>query len=153
MAKPNNRFVVIPRTTPAKAKASDRSANFAEIYAPFTPTNGSGQSSRCASCGVPFCQSACPLHNNIPDWLGLAAEGRYEEAWRQSSATSALPEICGRICPQDRLCEGACVLEQSSWEGVTIGSVEKWLGDMAFDNGWIDPIRPAFERQESVGII
>jgi glutamate synthase (NADPH/NADH) small chain len=153
MAKPNNRFVVIRRASPAKARASDRTGNFAEIYAPFTPTNGSGQSSRCASCGVPFCQSACPLHNNIPDWLGLAAEGRLEEAWRLSSATSAQPEICGRICPQDRLCEDACVLEQSQWEGVTIGSVEKWLGDMAFDNGWVDPIKPAFEREESVGVI
>jgi len=153
MAKNNNRFVVIQRRSPDKASAAERTRTFAEIYAPFTPTNGQGQSSRCASCGVPFCQSACPLHNNIPDWLGLAAEGRYEEAWRQSAATSAMPEICGRICPQDRLCEGACVLEQSQWDGVTIGSVEKWLGDMAFDNGWVDPIRPAAELGQSVGII
>jgi glutamate synthase (NADPH/NADH) small chain len=153
MAKVTNRFVVIPRAQPAKARAAERTANFTEIFAPFTPGDGQGQSSRCASCGVPFCQSACPLHNNIPDWLGLAAEGRREEAWRLSAATSAMPEICGRICPQDRLCEGACVLEQSSWDGVTIGSVEKWLGDLAWKNGWVDPIRPIAERGQSVGII
>jgi glutamate synthase (NADPH/NADH) small chain len=102
---------------------------------------------------VPFCQTGCPLENNIPDWLRLAAEGRAEEAWRQSAATSTMPEICGRICPQDRLCEGACTLEQSGWETVTIGSVERWLGDMAFQSGWVEPIRPRVERGLSVGIV
>ncbi len=153
MASLNQTFVVTPRTGPAKAPAADRVRDFAEIYADFSPVAGSGQSGRCAQCGVPFCQTGCPLQNNIPDWLRLAAEGRAEEAWRQSAATSTMPEICGRICPQDRLCEGACTLEQSGWETVTIGSVERWLGDMAFENGWVDPIRPRVERGLSVGIV
>jgi glutamate synthase (NADPH/NADH) small chain len=153
VASLNQTFVVTPRTGPAKAPAADRVRDFAEIYADFSPVAGSGQSGRCAQCGVPFCQTGCPLQNNIPDWLRLAAEGRAEEAWRQSAATSTMPEICGRICPQDRLCEGACTLEQSGWETVTIGSVERWLGDMAFENGWVDPIRPRVERGLSVGIV
>lgn len=153
MASLNQTFVVTPRTGPAKTPAADRVRDFAEIYADFSPVAGSGQSGRCAQCGVPFCQTGCPLENNIPDWLRLAAEGRAEEAWRQSTATSTMPEICGRICPQDRLCEGACTLEQSGWETVTIGSVERWLGDMAFQNGWVEPIRPRVERGLSVGIV
>lgn len=153
MASLNQTFVITPRTGPAKTPAADRVRDFSEIYADFSPVTGVGQSSRCAQCGVPFCQTGCPLQNNIPDWLRLASEGRAEEAWRQSEATSTMPEICGRICPQDRLCEGACTLEQSGWETVTIGSVERWLGDMAFENGWVDPIRPRAERGRSVGII
>ena len=153
MASLNQTFVITPRTGPAKTPAADRVRDFAEIYADFSPVAGAGQSSRCAQCGVPFCQTGCPLQNNIPDWLRLAAEGRAEEAWRQSEATSTMPEICGRICPQDRLCEGACTLEQSGWETVTIGSVERWLGDMAFENGWVEPIRPRGERGQSVGIV
>jgi glutamate synthase (NADPH/NADH) small chain len=153
VASLNQTFVVTPRTGPAKTPAADRVRDFAEIYADFSPVAGSGQSGRCAQCGVPFCQTGCPLENNIPDWLRLAAEGRAEEAWRQSAATSTMPEICGRICPQDRLCEGACTLEQSGWETVTIGSVERWLGDMAFQSGWVEPIRPRVERGLSVGIV
>jgi glutamate synthase (NADPH/NADH) small chain len=149
----NQTFVVGPRLGPAKAPAADRARDFLEIHAAFTASAGGVQASRCAQCGVPFCQSGCPLENNIPDWLRLAAEGRLEEAWRQSSATSTLPEICGRICPQDRLCEGACTLERSGWETVTIGSVERWLGDMAFENGWVEPIRPRVERRQSVGVV
>ncbi len=153
MTGETNRFVVEKKKMPEKAAAKTRVANFAEIYADFKPANASNQASRCAQCGVPFCQDGCPLQNNIPDWLRLTAEGREREAWELSSATSTLPEICGRICPQDRLCEGSCVLEQSAWENVTIGSVERYLGDLAFDNGWIEPIRPAVERGQSVGII
>lgn len=153
MASSNQTFVVTPRTGPAKASAAERVRGFDEIYADFTAPTGTGQASRCAQCGVPFCQTGCPLQNNIPDWLRLAAEGRAEEAWRRVEATSTLPEICGRICPQDRLCEGACTLEQAGWETVTIGSVERWLGDMAFANGWVEPIRPRVERDQSVGVI
>ncbi|MGA9659890.1 MAG: NAD(P)-binding protein, partial [Asticcacaulis sp.] len=148
-----NRFVIEVKKTPAKAEAKTRTHNFNEIYADFTPTSAAHQASRCAQCGVPFCQSGCPLQNNIPDWLRLTAEGRPREAWELSAATSTLPEICGRICPQDRLCEGSCVLEQSGWENVTIGSVERYLGDMAFENGWIEPITPEIERSQSVAII
>ena len=153
MASANQTFVIIPRTAPAKARADERVRGFGEIQADFSPTAGAGQSSRCAQCGVPFCQTGCPLENNIPDWLKLAAEGRLEEAWRQAEATSTLPEICGRICPQDRLCEGACTLERSGWETVTIGSVERWLGDMAFEKGWVAPVRPLVERGRSVGVV
>jgi glutamate synthase (NADPH/NADH) small chain len=153
LASSNQTFVIVPRTGPGKAAATARVRDFSEIYADFRPAAGAGQSGRCAQCGVPFCQTGCPLQNNIPDWLRLAAEGRAEEAWRESEATSTLPEICGRICPQDRLCEGSCTLEQAGWETVTIGSVERWLGDMAFENGWVEPIRPRIERGQSVGVI
>jgi glutamate synthase (NADPH/NADH) small chain len=148
-----NRFVIEVKKTPAKSDAKTRTGNFNEIYADFKPTQAAHQASRCAQCGVPFCQHGCPLSNNIPDWLRLTAEGRPQEAWELSSATSTLPEICGRICPQDRLCVGSCVLEQSGWENVTIGSVERYLGDMAFENGWIEPITPEVERAQSIGII
>ena len=110
-----NRFVIEVKKTPAKTDAKTRVTNFNEIYADFNTTTASHQASRCAQCGVPFCQHGCPLQNNIPDWLRLTAEGRPQEAWQLSAATSTLPEICGRLCPQDRLCEGACVLEQSGW--------------------------------------
>ena len=149
----NQKFPEIVRRTPPKTPADSRVRDFNEIYADFAASNGATQSSRCAQCGVPFCQSGCPLENAIPDWLKLAAEGRLEEAWRASEATSALPEICGRICPQDRLCEGACTLERAGWETVTIGSVERWLGDMAFKEGWIEPIRPVRERDASIAIV
>jgi glutamate synthase (NADPH) small chain len=153
MSRISNQFVTLSRIGPAKVPREVRVEGFGEIYAPFAKPQGSAQASRCGQCGVPFCQSACPLHNDIPDWLGLSAQGRYEDAWRAMAATSTMPEICGRICPQDRLCEGACVLEQSGWDGVTIGSVERWIGDMAWENGWVEPISPTVERSQSVGII
>lgn len=153
MSGETNRFVVEMRKTPKKLDAKTRTAHFDEIYADFTPTEAPTQASRCAQCGVPFCQSGCPLENNIPDWLRLTAEGRDQEAWELSAQTSTMPEICGRICPQDRLCEGSCVLEQSGWNNVTIGSVEKYLSDKAFEQGWIKPIVPMVERAQSVAII
>lgn len=145
-------FVVQPRRLP-KAEASVRVQDFGEIIVKPTPENLETQAGRCTDCGVPFCQTACPLQNNIPDWLGLSAENELREAWKIASATSTMPEICGRICPQDRLCEGSCTLNQSGWEAVTIGSVEAFIGDTAFDNGWVEPIRPLHERAESVGIV
>jgi glutamate synthase (NADPH/NADH) small chain len=145
-------FVVQPRRLP-KAEAAVRVQDFGEIIVKPTPENLETQAGRCTDCGVPFCQTACPLQNNIPDWLGLSAENELREAWKIASATSTMPEICGRICPQDRLCEGSCTLNQSGWEAVTIGSVEAFIGDTAFDNGWVEPIRPLHERPESVGIV
>jgi len=145
-------FVVQPRRLP-KTAASVRVQDFGEIIVKPTPDALETQAGRCTDCGVPFCQNACPLQNNIPDWLGLSAEDEMREAWKIASATSTMPEICGRICPQDRLCEGSCTLNQSGWEAVTIGSVEAFIGDTAFDNGWVEPIRPAHERGESVGIV
>lgn len=145
-------FVVQPRRLP-KADATVRVRDFGEIIVKPTIEALESQAGRCTDCGVPFCQNACPLQNNIPDWLNLAAEDDLREAWRVASATSTMPEICGRICPQDRLCEGSCTLNQSGWEAVTIGSVEAFIGDTAFDNGWVEPIRPVHERGESVGIV
>lgn len=145
-------FVVQPRRLP-KAEASVRVRDFGEIIVKPTPEALETQAGRCTDCGVPFCQNACPLQNNIPDWLNLAAEDDLREAWRVASSTSTMPEICGRICPQDRLCEGSCTLNQSGWEAVTIGSVEAFIGDTAFDNCWVSPIRPLHQRGESVGIV
>jgi len=145
-------FVVQPRRLP-KAAADLRVQVFGEIIVKPTKANVETQAGRCTDCGVPFCQNACPLQNNIPDWLGLSAEDELREAWRIASATSTMPEICGRICPQDRLCEGSCTLNQSGWEAVTIGSVEAFIGDTAFDNGWVEAIRPLHERGQSVAII
>ncbi|CAM3343927.1 NAD(P)-dependent oxidoreductase [Paracoccus nototheniae] len=146
-------FVSTPREMPEKRPASERSEDFHEIYREFAASKAAEQSGRCSQCGVPYCQSHCPLHNNIPDWLRLTAEGRLKEAWQVSQATNTFPEICGRICPQDRLCEGNCVIEQSGHGTVTIGAVEKYITDTAWDNGWIQPFTPAQERAESVGII
>ncbi len=146
-------FVDVDRQTPEKRSAGKRREDFGEIYRQFAAEKAAEQASRCSQCGVPFCQSHCPLHNNIPDWLKLTAEGRLREAYEMSQATNTFPEICGRICPQDRLCEGNCVIEQSGHGTVTIGAVEKYLTDMAFEEGWVDAIEPATERAESVGII
>ncbi|WP_335947597.1 MULTISPECIES: NAD(P)-dependent oxidoreductase [Salipiger] len=154
MAKqPMLKFVKIERDMPEKREADVRNKDFDEIYAEFADAKATEQSSRCSQCGVPYCQSHCPLHNNIPDWLRLTATGRLEEAYEVSQATNTFPEICGRICPQDRLCEGNCVIEQSGHGTVTIGSVEKYITDTAWEKGWVKPAAPAQERQESVGII
>jgi glutamate synthase (NADPH/NADH) small chain len=150
---PMLKFVTVPRDMPVKRDASVRKEDFDEIYAEYADAKAKEQASRCSQCGVPYCQSHCPLHNNIPDWLLLTAEGRLQEAYEISQATNTFPEICGRICPQDRLCEGNCVIEQSGHGTVTIGSVEKYITDTAWEKGWVKPIKPAKEREESVGII
>lgn len=147
------KFVDVARDMPQKRPPDLRTEDFGEIYAEFAAEKAAEQASRCSQCGVPYCQSHCPLHNNIPDWLRLTAEGRLQEAYEVSQATNTFPEICGRICPQDRLCEGNCVIEQSGHGTVTIGSVEKYITDMAFENGWVKPITPHSERRESAGII
>ena len=147
------KFVSTPREMPQKRSAAERSEDFHEIYQEFAAAKAAEQASRCSQCGVPYCQSHCPLHNNIPDWLRLTAEGRLEEAYRVSQATNTFPEICGRICPQDRLCEGNCVIEQSGHGTVTIGSIEKYITDTAWEQGWVQAAKPAQERSESIGII
>ena len=154
MAKqPMLKFVQVERDMPEKREADIRRTDFNEIYAEYADAKAKEQASRCSQCGVPYCQSHCPLHNNIPDWLRLTAEGRLREAYEVSQATNTFPEICGRICPQDRLCEGNCVIEQSGHGTVTIGSVEKYITDTAWEEGWVQPIAPVAERAESVGII
>ncbi len=145
-------FVDVEKAMPEKRGADLRRQDFLEIYEEFDPARANQQAARCEQCGIPFCQVHCPLHNNIPDWLRMTAEGRLEEAYELASATNNMPEICGRICPQDRLCEGNCVIEKG-FESVTIGAVEKHIVDTAFENGWVKPVRPRIERQESIGII
>ena len=147
------KFTDVNRDTPDKRIPNLRKQDFDEIYAQYASDKAAEQSSRCSQCGVPYCQSHCPLQNNIPDWLRLTAEGRLQEAYEISQATNTFPEICGRICPQDRLCEGNCVIEKSGHGTVTIGAIEKYITDTAFDEGWVPAIRPHSERAESVGII
>ena len=147
------KFVNIGQQTPPKREITDRKEDFNEIYKEFISNKAKEQSSRCSQCGVPFCQVHCPLSNNIPDWLKLTAEGRLEEAYLLSQSTNNMPEVCGRICPQDRLCEGNCVIEQSGHGTVTIGSVEKFITENAWEKGWVKPIVVKNERKESVGII
>ena len=154
MAKqPMLKFVSVERDMPEKRAAGARKQDFGEIYQEYAKAKAEEQASRCSQCGVPYCQNHCPLHNNIPDWLNLTATGRLKEAYEVSQATNTFPEICGRICPQDRLCEGNCVIEQSGHGTVTIGAVEKYITDTAWENGWVTPVAPAQERTESVGII
>ena len=147
------KFVDIGQQSPPKRGVSDRKEDFGEIYQEFLKDRAIQQSSRCSQCGVPFCQVHCPLSNNIPDWLKLTAEGRYEEAYQLSQSTNNMPEVCGRICPQDRLCEGNCVIEQSGHGTVTIGSIEKYITEKAWENGWVKPIEITNEKNESIGII
>ncbi len=151
--QPMLKFVKIDRDMPEKREAETRNEDFDEIYQQYAREKAEEQASRCSQCGVPFCQTHCPLHNNIPDWLRLTAEGRLQEAYELSQATNTFPEICGRICPQDRLCEGNCVIEQSGHGTVTIGAVEKYITDTAWNKGWVKPISPISERTESIGII
>ena len=147
------KFVKIGQQTPPKRDVVKRKEDFNEIYKDFINEKASEQSSRCSQCGVPFCQVHCPLSNNIPDWLKLTAEGRLKEAYELSQSTNNMPEVCGRICPQDRLCEGNCVIEQSGHGTVTIGSVEKYITDNAWEQGWINPIEVSNEKNQSIGII
>ena len=147
------KFVKIGQQNPPKRDVDTRKSDFNEIYGDFINQKAQDQSSRCSQCGVPFCQVHCPLSNNIPDWLKLTAEGRLKEAYELSQSTNNMPEVCGRICPQDRLCEGNCVIEQSGHGTVTIGSVEKYITDNAWEKGWVKPIDVKYEKDQSVGII
>jgi len=153
MADKMLKFVKLNQQTPNKREVNKRIDDFKEIYDEFIHDKAKEQSSRCSQCGVPFCQIHCPLHNNIPDWLKLAAEGRLQEASELAHSTNNMPEICGRICPQDRLCEGNCVIEKSGHGTVTIGSVEKYITDNAWEKGWIKPLKVKKEIEQSIGII
>jgi len=147
------KFVDVGMQMPTKRASGLRTKDFKEIYDQFIHEKAKEQSSRCSQCGVPFCQVHCPLHNNIPDWLKLTAEGRLQEAHELVHSTNNMPEICGSICPQDRLCEGNCVIERAGHGTVTIGSVEKYITDTAWEKGWIKPIKVLKEIDQSVGII
>ncbi|WP_137124964.1 NAD(P)-dependent oxidoreductase [Roseomonas sp. HF4] len=152
MAEKMLQFVRLQQRQPDKRDASARRADWDEVYRPYVAEAAAQQASRCSQCGVPFCQVHCPLNNNIPDWLKLTAEGRLEEAYEVAAATNTFPEICGRICPQDRLCEGNCVIEKG-FESVTIGAVEQYITDTAWEKGWVKPPRPVRPRDGSIGII
>ncbi len=153
MARKTLKFVDVGKQMPEKRPAETRRRDFDEIYARFDTEGAETQAGRCSQCGVPFCQVHCPLHNNIPDWLMLTAEGRLEEAYEVAQSTNNMPEVCGRICPQDRLCEGNCVIEQAGHGTVTIGAVETYITETAWDQGWVQPVKPRRERSESVGIV
>ena len=153
MKKKMLQFVDLNQETPEKRSSPKRKEDFKEIYNEFITDKAKEQSSRCSQCGVPFCQIHCPLGNNIPDWLKLTAEGRLKEAYEISQSTNNMPEVCGRICPKDRLCEGNCVIEQSGHGTVTIGSIEKYITDTAWDKGCVKPVKVKRELKQSVGII
>jgi glutamate synthase (NADPH) small chain len=153
MKKKMLQFVGLKQEPPEKREQSRRKDDFNEIYNEFITDKAKEQSSRCSQCGVPFCQIHCPLGNNIPDWLKLTAEGRLKEAYEVSQSTNNMPEVCGRICPQDRLCEGNCVIEQSGHGTVTIGSIEKYITDTAWEKGWVKPFKVKREFKQSVGIV
>ena len=153
MTKKMLKFINVEKETPEKRNTVNRKGDFNEIYKDYITNKATEQSSRCSQCGVPFCQIHCPLGNNIPDWLKLTAEGRLKEAYEVSQSTNNMPEVCGRICPQDRLCEGNCVIEQSGHGTVTIGSIEKYITDTAWDKGWVKPFKVKKELKQSVGIV
>lgn len=146
-------FVGREQSYPDKRSPEERARDFKEIAERYAAPDADAQAARCSQCGVPYCSVHCPLHNHIPDWLRLTAEGRLREAYELSNATSTMPEICGRICPQDRLCEGNCVIEFSGHGAVTIGSVEKYITDTAWAEGWVEPVHPGPATGQSVGII
>src|ERR1700756_90860 len=135
MADKNLQFLDIPRADPAKSPVEARVRHFREIYAPYDAGTAAAQAGRCLACGNPFCEWKCPVHNYIPNWLKLIEEGNLFEAAELSHKTNSLPEVCGRICPQDRLCEGACTLNDGLG-AVTIGAIEKYITDEALKRGW-----------------
>ncbi|MCH7860180.1 NAD(P)-dependent oxidoreductase [Sphingomonas sp. NPDC092331] len=153
MAETMLKFVGTAQAYPGKRGAELRAEDFREIADRYAVPTAEEQASRCSQCGVPYCSVHCPLHNHIPDWLRLTAEGRLREAYALSNSTSTMPEICGRICPQDRLCEGNCVIEFSGHGAVTIGAVEKFVTDTAWEEGWVEPVAVGPARGQSVGII
>lgn len=136
-------FIEVERVDPQKKRIERRRHEFVEIYDPFRKFQVQMQADRCLDCGNPYCEWKCPVHNYIPDWLQMANEGRIIEAAELCHQTNSLPEVCGRVCPQDRLCEGACTLD-NDFGAVTIGSIEKCIVDTAFEMGW----RPDLTRVE-----
>ncbi len=154
MAQPNNdfQFLDIERVDPPKRDMERRVGEFVEIYDPFNQTAAESQAHRCLSCGNPYCEWKCPVHNYIPDWLQLVSEGNLLEAAELSHQTNSLPEVCGRVCPQDRLCEGACTLSDG-FGAVTIGSVEKYITDTALAMGWRPDMSKVVWTDKKVAVI
>ncbi len=150
--KQHFQFVDLPRQDPPKDSAQSRIFHWGEIYQHYDPDVAASQSARCIACGNPYCQWKCPVHNYIPDWLSLVSEGRLFEAAELSHQTNSLPEICGRICPQDRLCEGACTMNDG-FGAITIGSVEKYITDEAFSQGWMPDLSNIPQTGKHVAIV
>ncbi|GAB6069332.1 FAD-dependent oxidoreductase [Thiomicrorhabdus hydrogeniphila] len=151
---PNVRqFLELNRQLPEKKAANTRNKEFTEIYSAFKLEDAIAQADRCLHCGNPYCEWACPVHNYIPNWLKLVAEGNIMEAVEISHKSNSLPEMCGRICPQDRLCEQACTLEDTNFGAVTIGQIEKFITDTAFAAGWTPDISDVVMTDKKVAIV
>ena len=146
-------FLEVPRRTPRSVPVAIRVLGYGEIAGDFTAAEGATQAGRCIDCGNPYCEHACPVHNYIPNWLKLVQENRLFEAAALMHETNPLPEICGRVCPQDRLCEGACTLEQGNFGAVTIGSIERWVVDEAFRQGWRPDLSAVRESGHRVAVV
>jgi len=152
MAKHPLQFLEVPRRDPDKESVDDRIRHFGEIYGSYDGASAAAQAGRCLDCGNPYCEWQCPVHNYIPNWLMLIEEGKLFEAAELSHQTNSLPEICGRVCPQDRLCEGACTLHDANG-AVTIGSIEKYITDEAVKLGWRPDMSHVVDSGKTVGIV
>jgi len=152
MADKTLQFLDVPRQDPEKLPLDVRTTEFREIYAPYSADAAASQAGRCLSCGNPFCEWKCPVHNYIPNWLNLVNEGKLFEAAELSHQTNSLPEMCGRICPQDRLCEGACTLNDGLG-AVSIGSIEKYITDEAFKLGWKPDMSNVVRTAKRVAVV
>ena len=152
MAKHPLQFLEVPRKDPEKEPAEARIKHYGEIYGSYDGADAGAQAGRCLACGNPYCEWKCPVHNYIPNWLALVEEGKLFEAAELSHQTNSLPEICGRVCPQDRLCEGACTLEDANG-AVTIGSIEKYITDTAVNLGWRPDMSNVSDTGKRVGIV
>ena len=145
-------FLDVQRTDPGKKPSFVRVTEFGEIYGDYEQQEAAEQSERCIECGNPYCEWKCPVHNYIPNWLKLVAEGNLLEAVEMSHKTNSLPEVCGRICPQDRLCEGACTLN-TGFGAVSIGSIEKYITDTAIAQGWSPDLSDVIDSGKKVAIV
>ncbi len=152
MAQNVYQFIDVKRVDPPKKSHEARTIEFVEIYQPMTDTQAAGQADRCLDCGNPYCEWKCPVHNYIPQWLKLANDGKIIEAAELSHKTNSLPEVCGRVCPQDRLCEGACTLNEG-FGAVTIGSIEKYITDKAFEMGWRPDLSAVVKTDKKVAVV
>ena len=152
MSKNVYQFIDVKRIDPPKKPIEQRQIDFVEIYQPLSNDQSEGQADRCLDCGNPYCEWKCPVHNYIPQWLELVTEGKIFEAAELCHATNSLPEMCGRVCPQDRLCESACTLNDD-FGAVTIGNIEKYITDTAFDQGWTPDLSQVIKTGKRVAII
>ena len=152
MAKHPLQFLEVPRRDPEKESVEQRIGHYGEIYGSYDGASAAAQAGRCLDCGNPYCEWKCPVHNYIPNWLALIEEGKLFEAAELSHQTNSLPEICGRVCPQDRLCEGACTLEDANG-AVTIGSIERYITDEAVSQGWRPDMSNVADTGKRVGIV